>query len=171
LIKAVAKLVVALNSNAKKSQIAAGFAWGLLLGLIPIGNVFWIALFLISFFFNHNHGAKIFSMALLKAFTPFLAPFIDFLGWEFLHIESLQPLFITMYNMPFVPFTKFNNTLVAGGIVSGVILFIPAFILFMLLIPLYRNKVAPAIKNSKLFQAVAKSPFMMFIDKFVSSGK
>jgi uncharacterized protein (TIGR03546 family) len=171
LIKAIAKLVVALNGNAKKSQIAAGFAWGLLLGLIPMGNAFWIALFLISFFFNHNHGAKIFSMALVKACTPFLAPLLDVLGWEFLHIEALQPLFITMYNMPFVPFTKFNNTLVAGGIVGGVALFIPSFVIFMLLIPLYRNTVAPAIKNSKLFQAIAKSPFMMFIDKFVSSGR
>jgi uncharacterized protein (TIGR03546 family) len=171
LIKAVAKLVVALNSNAKKSQIAAGFAWGLLLGFIPIGNFFWITLFLISFFFNHNHGAKIFSMALIKLCIPFLAPLIDVLGWEVLHIEALQPLFITMYNMPFVPFTKFNNTLVAGGIISGVVLFIPAFILFMILIPVYRNTVAPAIKNSKLFQAIAKSPFMMFIDKFVSAGK
>jgi uncharacterized protein (TIGR03546 family) len=171
LIKAVAKLVVALNSNAKKSQIAAGFAWGILLGLIPMGNFFWIALFLISFFFNHNHGAKIFSMALLKICTPLLAPLIDVLGWEFLHIEAFQPLFITMYNMPFVPFTKFNNTLVAGGIVSGVVLFIPSFIIFMLLIPLYRNTVAPAIKNSKLFQSIAKSPFMMVIDKFLASGR
>jgi uncharacterized protein (TIGR03546 family) len=171
LIKAVAKLLVALNGNAKKSQIAAGFAWGLLLGLIPIGNAFWIVLFLISFFFNHNHGAKIFSMALVKACSPFLAPLIDVLGWGFLHIEALQPLFISMYNMPFVPFTKFNNTLVAGGLVSGVVLFIPAFVLFMFLIPLYRNTVAPAIRKLKFVQAIAKSPFMMFIDKFVSSGK
>jgi uncharacterized protein (TIGR03546 family) len=171
LIKAIAKLLVALNGNAKRSQIAAGFAWGILLGLIPIGNAFWIVLFLISFFFNHNHGAKIFSMALIKLCIPLLAPLIDVLGWEFLHIEALQPLFITMYNMPFVPFTKFNNTLVAGGLVSGVVLFIPAFVLFMLLIPVYRNTVAPAIRKSKLFQAIAKSPFMLFIDKFVSSGR
>jgi uncharacterized protein (TIGR03546 family) len=171
LIKAVAKLLVALNGNAKKSQIAAGFAWGVLLGLIPMGNFFWVALFLVSFFFNHNHGAKIFSMALIKFCTPFLAPMLDVLGWEVLHIEAFQPLFISMYNMPFVPFTKFNNTLVAGGIVSGVVLFIPAFVLFMFLIPLYRNTVAPAIRKLKFVQAIAKSPFMMFIDKFVSSGK
>jgi uncharacterized protein (TIGR03546 family) len=171
LIKAIAKLLVALNGNAKRGQIAAGFAWGLLLGLIPLGNFFWIALFLISFFFNHNHGAKIFSMALLKFCTPFLAPLLDVFGWGFLHIEALQPLFITMYNMPFVPFTKFNNTLVAGGLVSGLILFIPAFILFMLLIPLYRNTVAPAIRNSKLFRAIAKSPLMLVVEKFLASGK
>jgi uncharacterized protein (TIGR03546 family) len=170
LIKATLKLVFALNSNAKKSQIAAGFAWGLLLGLIPAGNAFWIVLFLVSFFFDHNHGAKIFSMALIKLLSPVIAPWIDILGWEVLHIEALQPLFTTMFNMPFVPFTKFNNTLVAGGIVGGVILWLPAFFLFMILIPLYRDKLAPKIRNSKLIQAIAKSPLLGLADKITSPG-
>jgi uncharacterized protein (TIGR03546 family) len=168
MIKAVARLIVALNSNAKKSQIAAGFAWGLLLGLVPAGNFFWIVLFVVSFFFDHNHGSKIFAMALVKLCAPFLAPLVDSFGWQVLHIEALQPLFTTMFNMPFVPFTKFNNTLVAGGLVGGAILWLPAFIIFMLLIPLYRNTLAPKIRNSKLIQAIGKSPLMVLIGKAIA---
>ena len=66
MIKAIAKLIVALNGNVKKSQLAAGFAWGLLLGLVPMGNFFWVVLFLVSFFFRHNHASKLLSMAALK---------------------------------------------------------------------------------------------------------
>jgi len=169
LFKAITSFLVALNSNAKKSQIAAGFAWGLLLGLVPVGNFFWIVLFLVSFFFNHNHGSKILGMLIIKILSPLIAPYIDVLGWQVLHIEALRPLFIKMYNMPFVPFTKFNNTLVAGGLVGGVVLWLPVFIIFMLLIPLYRNTVAPVIRESKFAKTMLKFPLFGIIDKAMSS--
>ena len=173
MIKATAKLIVALNGNVKKSQIAAGFAWGLLLGLIPAGNAFWIVLFVCSFFFRHNHGAKIFGMAVLKILMlipgpnqlPLIPQAIDLLGWQILHTESLQSIFTSMYNMPFVPFTKFNNTLVMGGTVSGLVLWFPSFFLFMILIPLYRNNVAPKIRESKLVNKIVKFPLIALVDK------
>jgi uncharacterized protein (TIGR03546 family) len=169
LLKAIAKLLAALNGNVKKSQIAAGFAWGLLLGLIPIGSFFWIVVFIISFFFSHNHSSKIFSMALLKLLSPAIAPAVDALGWQILHIEALLPLFTRMYNMPFVPFTKFNNTLVAGGLVGGAVLWLPSFVIFMLLIPLYRNRLAPKIRESKIVKKILQSPLFKLVDSAISS--
>lgn len=169
MIRAVTKMLVALNGNVKKSQIAAGFAWGLLLGLIPMGNFFWIVLFVVSFFFSHNHGSKIFGMAVVKILSPLIAPAVDAVGWQVLHIEALLPVFTTMYNMPFVPFTKFNNTLVAGGIVGGLVLWIPVFFLFMALIPLYRNHVAGKLRNTKIVQTILKFPLFGVIDKALFS--
>jgi uncharacterized protein (TIGR03546 family) len=168
MIKAIARLIVALNGNVKKSQLAAGFAWGLLLALVPMGNILGIVLFLASFFFRHNHAAKVVSMTLFKLLFPLTGPLIDLLGWEILHIAALQPLFTSLYNMPFVPFTRFYNTLVAGGIVGGIILWIPVFALFMVLIPLYRNSIAPKIREAKIFKVIAKIPFLSAITKAVS---
>ena len=169
MIKATAKLILALNGNVKKSQIAAGFAWGTLLGLIPVGNAFWIVLFLVSFFFRHNHGAKIFGIAIVKLIYPLIVYPLDGLGFMILtDIDALTPLFITMYNMPFVPFTNFNNTLVMGGLASGLILWIPVFTFFMLLIPVYRNHVAPKIRNSKIIKSIAKFPLFALVDKALS---
>ncbi|MDR2478459.1 MAG: TIGR03546 family protein [Treponema sp.] len=169
MIKAIAKLILALNGNVKKSQLAAGFAWGLLLALVPALNVFWLALFLLSFFFRHNHASKLLSMALLKLLSPVIAPWVDALGWEILHLEALQPLFTSLYNMPFVPFTRFNNTLVAGGLAGGIVLWLPVFLLFLALIPLYRKTLAPKIRNSKIIKAVAKLPFLSAIDKAMNN--
>ena len=171
MIKATAKLLVALNGNAKKDQIAAGLAWGLLLGLVPTG-LFWVTLFIVTFFFNHNHGAKIFGMAFVKLLMlipgpnqlPLIPQAIDALGFYILNIDSLRPLFTSMYNMPFVPFTKFNNTLVAGGIILGVVLWLPSFFLYMKLIPIYRNKVAPHIRESKAVKKILKFPLLKLID-------
>ena len=171
MIRAIVKLFTALNGNAKKSQIAAGFAWGMLLGLVPAGSFFWIALFLISFFFRHNHGSKLFFLALIKLLSYIITgpegP-IDNLGWWILHIDALNPTFTTLYNMPFVPFTKFNNTLVIGGLAAGTALWLPVFVISLVLIPLYRNHLAPKIRNSKVVKFITKIPFLRFIDKAVS---
>ncbi len=170
MIKAIAKLILALNGNVKKSQIAAGFAWGVVLGLVPAGNFFWVVLFLLSFFFKHNHASKLLIMAVLKLLSPLIAPLVDLLGWEILHIEALQPVFTAWYNMPFVPFTGFNNTLVAGGLVGGVALCLPVFFLFLGLIFLYRNTVGEKVRNSKLVKAITKFPFLAAIDKAMAKG-
>jgi len=167
MIKGIAKLILALNGNVSKTQIAAGFAWGILLGLVPAGNAFWIVLFLISFFFTHHHGGKIAALAIIKILYPLLAFQIDGVGWFVLHIDSLTSLFTKLYNMPFVPFTKFNNTLVMGGLVSGLILWLPIFFLFIALIPLYRNTLGPKIRNSKIVQAIVKFPLISAIDNAI----
>jgi len=168
-LKPIAKFIVAMNGNLGKGQIAVGFAWGLLLGLVPAGNVFWIVVFIVSFFFKHHHASKLLVIAILKLILQTVTPLTDMVGWEVLHIEALQPLFTSLYNMPFVPFTKFNNTLVAGGLVSGIVLWLPVFILISLLVPLYRNNVAPKIRESKLVKSVKQLPLFSALAKAIAS--
>jgi len=160
MIKPIAKLIAALNGNLRKGQIAAGFSWGLLLGLVPVGNAFWIVLFVVSFFFKHHHASKLLVLAILKIISGAVAPLMDTVGWAFLHIDVLQSFFTALYNMPFVPLTKFNNTLVAGGLVSGIVLWLPVFFLIFLLVPLYRNNVVPRIRNSKINGVIRKLPLI-----------
>jgi hypothetical protein len=44
MIRGIAYLVVALNANTRPGEIAAGAACGVLLALIPGGNLLWIVL-------------------------------------------------------------------------------------------------------------------------------
>ena len=170
MLKYAAKLIVALNSNLGKTQIAAGFCWGVFLGLIPAGNIFWIILFIVSFFFKNHHASKFFVMAILKLIPGIASPLVDMVGWEVLHVEALQPLFTSLYNMPFVPFTRFNNTLVAGGLAGGVILWLPVFLLVMLIVPLYRNTLAPRIREFKVVKAIKNVPIVNALAKAVTSA-
>jgi len=170
MIRPIAKLIVALNSNLGKKQIAAGFSWGVLLGLIPAGNVLWIVLFGVSFFFTHHHASKVLVIGIIKLFSAVVAPLVDIVGWEVLHIEALQGLFTSLYNMPFVPFTRFNNTLVAGGLVSGIILWLPVFALVYFLIPLYRNTLAPKIRESKVVKSIKGVPIVSKLRKAVEAA-
>ncbi|GHT90877.1 hypothetical protein FACS1894140_0310 [Spirochaetia bacterium] len=160
MVKKIIQLIFPLLGNVKKSHIAAGFAWGLLLGFVPLGNFFWIAFLVISLFFRYNYVTMVVVMFVIKLIMPLIAPLLDTIGWGILHIEALQPLFTTMYDMPLVPFTRFNNTLVAGALVSGIVLWLPVFYVVMALVPLYRNTIGPRIWN-----VIMKIPFMRAISK------
>jgi len=171
MIKGIAKCIAALNGNVKRGQIAAGFAWGLLFGLIPAGNAFWILFFVISFFFRHHHGSKILVMAIIKALLVTILPLTDALGWEVLHYEKLYGFFTTLYNTPFVPFTNFNNTLVAGGIVASLVLWFPVYFLIRGLIPLYRKNWAPTLRNSRLVKSINQMPLIKALLDAVQSAQ
>jgi len=170
MLKPIVKLLKALNGNIKKEQIAAGFSWGLLLGLLPAGNVFWILIFVVSFFFRHHHWSKILVMVVVKIFLGLLNPLVDAVGWEVLHIQALWPVFTLLYNMPFMPLTGFNNTLVAGGLFLGVLLWLPVFLLIRLLVPLYRNKLIFKIRESKIYKSILKFPLFPVLEKIIKSA-
>ncbi len=170
MIQIIAKLIVALNGNEKASQIAAGFSWGLLLALVPAKNLLWVALLLISFVLKHHHGTKFFVLAVVKLLMPLAVMRIDALGWWVLNLEALRPVFITLSNTPFVPFTKFNNTLVMGGFCAGAALFIPSYILMRLFVPLYRKTIAPGIRNSKFMLGLKKIPIISKIGSLVGKA-
>ena len=169
MLKQIAKLIIALNGNLKRSQIAAAFSWGVLLGLIPAGNIFWIVLFAVSFFFKNHHWSKLLVMALIKILYGVINPLVDAAGWEFLHIEALRSVFTQLYNMPFVPLTRFNNTLVAGGVTLGIILWLPVFFLIWLLVPFYRNTIAPKIRESKITKAFYQLPLVSLLVKAIET--
>lgn len=170
MLKPIVKFIAAMNGYLKKEQIAAGFSWGILLGLIPAGNVFWIGFFVISFFFKHHHWSKVLVMAVVKLLSGQLNPLVDMAGWEILHLEALQPAFTAMYNMPLVAFTKFNNTLVAGGVCAGIILWLPVYLVVLFLVPPYRNRVVPKIRNSKVYKAFMKAPLVSTLAKAVAAA-
>ncbi|GAB1482097.1 hypothetical protein MASR2M78_09120 [Treponema sp.] len=170
MIKAIVKAFVALNSNVKKEQIAAGFAWGLLLALIPTGNLIWFTLFVFAFFTKINYGMQLLVMVLFKLILPLAAKPLDKLGWYILNQDSLYPYFSYLYNIPIAPLTRFNNTLVAGGLVLGLILWIPLFFIVRALVSVYRSKLAPKIAETAIYKAFMKIPLVKGIAKAISSA-
>lgn len=170
MIKAIAKTIVALNTNVRKEYIAAGFAWGLLLALIPVGNLLFVSLFIISFLFKTNKGAHLLSFGILKLLIPLFHGPLDALGWYILNAEGLQGFFTKLYNFPILPFTRFNNTLVAAGLAAGGVLWLPVFFLVRALIPFYRRKINPWITQTKLYRAFIKVPLVSSLARAISSA-
>jgi uncharacterized protein (TIGR03546 family) len=134
----IQSLAAALQGDETPDHLAAGFALGAAMGLVPKGNLFGLIFFLLFFFFRVDKG-----LALLTAFifTPvgfILDPVAHAVGLALLTAEPLKPVWTLLYNLPVVPFTRFNNTVVLGNLVIGLALFWPLFALFRKAVFAYR---------------------------------
>lgn len=84
----------------------------------------------------------------------------DAIGYKVLTYPALENVFSSLLDVPFVAFTKFNNTITAGSLVFGILVYIPLFIIFILLLNLWRKILAPVISNSKIVKAIYKIPLL-----------
>ena len=166
MISFIAKLIVALNSNSRPSELASGIAFGFWLALIPGGNLLWVAIFIVAFLLKHNISAFLLSLGIFKLFISIFDPFLNRIGGTILEYPSLQDFFTNLYNTPYLSYSNFNNTIVAGGFILGIILWIPIFLLFIVVIKVYRKKIAPKIAESKFVKILRKVPV---ISKITSS--
>jgi uncharacterized protein (TIGR03546 family) len=158
-----AKVFVAINSNKKTSQIALAISFAFLLALIPKTNLFWVSLFVLTFFLKINQAVEIVFLAVFSLLLGFLDTFLDKIGFAILTIPSLSGFFTKLFNSPFFYMTKYYNSLVMGGLVVGLAMFVPIYFLSKYLVDVYRDKVREKIANNKFVQAFMKQPIIVGI--------
>jgi uncharacterized protein (TIGR03546 family) len=161
--KWIAALIIAINANTRAGEIAAGAACGFLLALLPAGNLLWIALFLIFFFTKINLGAEFLFIALFKLPMSLLAGLLHSIGYFVLTQPVLQGIFTALFNIPFIPYTRFNNTVVMGALITGIVLWLPFFFLLRLLVQLYRKNFRDKIAGSRLAVRFRRLPLVISI--------
>lgn len=142
-----------LNSDTGTNQLAAGLALGLVMGFSPFLSIQTFFFFLLVFIFRIQMGAAFLSAFFFKFAAFLLDPVTDIVGRKVLETEGLRPLFVSMYNMPLVPLTRFNNSIVMGSAVLGFALAIPAFFIFKSLVIKYRLTVVARFKQTKIWKA------------------
>ncbi len=166
LLKQIFAFFKMLNSDTGTNQLAAGLALGLVIGFSPFLSIQTFFFFFLVFIFRIQMGAA-FLAAFFFKFTAFLLdPVTDIVGRKVLESESLRPLFIQMYNMPLVPLTRFNNSIVMGSAVVGFVLAVPAFFLFKYLVIKYRLTVVARFQQTKLWKLWTGTTFFKWYTSY-----
>jgi uncharacterized protein (TIGR03546 family) len=160
-----AKILAVFNANVRPSEIAGGIALALLAALVPAGNLLWFGLLLVVFIVKVNQAIFFVFLAIFKLIAFIFDPALDALGYVILTTPALQNLFIEMANTPLVPWTRYNETLVMGGLVGGILAFIPTVVLSILLIKVWRNKLHALLVNSKIYKAFMSWPVISSLAK------
>ena len=116
-------------------QLAWAVAFGLLLGIVPHGNLLAIAILVIVLSLKLNHA-----MAMLTAVgASFLAVKLDPASHAVGEYLFAQPKFAEFatkaWAMPMMPWTDLNNTIVLGSLTIGLVALIPVF---MITYPFFR---------------------------------
>ncbi len=154
----IARLIASLNANRRPGEIAAGIAMGVWLALLPAANLLWVALFMITVFLKLNLGIELLILAVLSPLAALADGQLHLLGSALLTANALEGFFTTLYNVPVVPFTRFNNTVVMGALVAGAALWIPVFLIGRVLVRVYRRSIHPRLAESKIVKAVHRIP-------------
>ncbi|MBQ1949573.1 MAG: TIGR03546 family protein [Treponema sp.] len=160
-----------LNSNSKPSQIANSFCIGLILGFMPKNNVLWYILLVFFAFVRINKCGYCIMILLGSLFAYLLDGFFDSIGYAVLTFEPMEAVFAGLLDIPFVGFTKFNNSVVCGSFIFGLLCYLPLFLLVCVFIKFWRNTLAPVLINSKLFKALCKIPLAGKIVSLVSDSE
>ncbi|MNS91946.1 hypothetical protein D3C72_1260590 [compost metagenome] len=155
LLKQIFNFLKLLNSDTGTYQLASGLALGLMLGFAPFFSIQTLLVFAIIFIFRVQIGAAFLSAFFFKFVAYLFDQPAHYLGKAVLENESLRPLFVTMYNMPLVPMTRFNNSIAMGSMLVSIILFPFAFWGFKLAILKYRATVVAKFKGTKFWKAFA----------------
>jgi len=166
LLNQLFQLLKLLNSDKGTNQIAAGVALGVVLGFSPALSLQYLIVICIMLFFRVQIGAA-FIAGTFFAFPAYLIdPWADSIGQKVLESPGLQPLFTALYNMPIVPFTRFNNSVVMG---SGIIGFILAPIMFFvsrIVIIKYRAQIVSRFQQSKFWKLVRATSLYKWYAKY-----
>lgn len=166
ILKQFFQLIKLLNSETGTNQIAAGVAAGFILGIGPVLSLQALILFLLIIIFRIQFGACLVAAFFFKFIAYLLDPIFHSVGANVLEIEGLKDLFITLYNMPLVPLTRFNNSVVMGAGILGFALAPMVFILSKVLIQKYRVVVLSKLKETKLWKAVKATSLYKWYYKY-----
>ena len=157
LLKLIQSLVGALHSEGTPGQLAAGLVLGSFLGLTPLMNLHNAVILALLMLLNVSFAGGMLGWALFVPFGFLLDPLFDWMGHGLLLAPALRPLWTSLYNMPIVPLTNFNNTIVLGSFVFALVVGIPLFFALRWAVARYRETVGARVRQSKFYQALTAS--------------
>jgi uncharacterized protein (TIGR03546 family) len=126
-IRPVRFLVRGITAADTPRQLALGFTLGMVIGLVPKGNLTAVALMMILLGTRVNLATAMLGALLFSCLSSWTDPLAHHVGLGLLTHEPFQPLFAALHDLPLVPWTAFNNTLVFGSLILGVWLFWPIY--------------------------------------------
>lgn len=157
LLKLIQSLFGALHSEGTEGQLAAGIVLGSFLGLTPLMNIHNAVIFAALMLLNVSFAGGMLGWALFVPIGFLLDPLFDWMGHGLLFAPGLRGMWTSFYNMPIVPLTNFNNTVVLGSIVFAVLFAIPLFFATRWGVARYRVTVGERVRASKFYRALTAS--------------
>lgn len=166
ILKQIFAFIKLLNSDTGNISIALGMTCGFILGMTPTLSLQSLLIFLILFFFRIQIGAALLAAFFFKFIAFILDPVFHSVGSKVLEMDSLQGIFTTLYNMPIIPYTRFNNSIVMGSAVVTLILSPFVYMASSYFIIKYREIVVARFKTTKVWKAVEATKFYQWYYKY-----
>ncbi len=127
ILKPVRLLLKSIITESSPRQMAFGLAMGILIGLVPKGNLLAVGLGIVLAATTANLAIAAATAVFVTLLSQWIDPVSDVIGVWVLSQPTLQSLWTDLYNMPLMPWTDFNNSIVMGGFLLGLVLLVPVY--------------------------------------------
>lgn len=166
LLKQIFNLIRMLHSENGTQQIAWGLTLGAFLGFSPFFSLQTFLILFILIIFKVQFGAAFLSAFFFKFVAFIIDPAADFLGQKVLELTALRSLWTQLYNMPLIPYTRFNNSIVMGSFVFALLISPFLYWGFQFLIKKYRTVIVDRFEKSKAWKAFKATKFYEWYMKY-----
>ena len=163
MIKFIRNILVALTGQTAPSQLAGAVAVGMMIALLPKGNLLAQLLVVSLFLLKVNLPLAAVGIAVFSLLTPLTDRLADPLGYALLTAGGLRPFWTWLYNRPLLPWTSFNNTLVLGNLVLGIILYLPVYLGAKQAVAWYQARLRATVMKWKVVRAFRASAFIRWL--------
>ncbi len=165
-LKLIKKLFKALNADASPEEIAGGIVLGAIIGLTPLIALHNLLIFILIIILKVNISAAVFSSLLFGIIGYGVDPVAHIIGERLLLTEGLNNLWTTLYNIPVIPLTKFNNTVVLGSIIISLVIMLPLFVFSKKFVVIYREKLQQKVQKFKIVKLFKASKLYKIYTRF-----
>ncbi|MCK4486142.1 MAG: TIGR03546 family protein, partial [Desulfobacterales bacterium] len=153
MLRAIARLLSALNSETEPGQISLAFCFAMIAGLTPLFSLHNLLVLLIVLLLRVNLSTFILGLALFSGIAYLLDPLFHGIGLAVLTAGALEGLWTALYNTTLFRLEKFNNSIVMGSLLFSVVLFVPLYFISNQMIARYREHVLAWVQKSRIMQA------------------
>ncbi|MEM9186541.1 MAG: TIGR03546 family protein [Planctomycetota bacterium] len=150
LLRPLRNAALVLLANDSSRQIAAGVAIGMVLGLVPKGNLIAVALGVALFGLKVNRSAGLLSAAAFSWMGAATDGFTHNLGAKALAVDGMQSTYAWLYELPLGPWIGFNNTVVLGSLLLGLYASYPCYLAAKLLLDRFQTPIAAWLKRRRV---------------------
>jgi uncharacterized protein (TIGR03546 family) len=126
-IAVLRKLCRMLLASKSPEQLAFGFTIGMVIGLVPKGNLIALSLCVLLFSMRCNKGLGLVAAIAFSFVGPWTDSFAHRLGFAALNFQPLQATYASIFNQPLGPWLGFQNTVVTGSLLLGLYVAYPVY--------------------------------------------
>ena len=153
----LAKLFKVLNAEAEPGQISAALCLSMFFAFMPFLTLQHLLLLLIVLVLRVNLTGFILGCLVFSAVAFLLDPLFHSLGMAVLSADALSGFWSMLYDSGLLRLTRFNNSIVMGGLVTALLLVLPLYFAANALIRRYRQHVMTWIQKTRIAQMVKGS--------------
>lgn len=157
MVNLVAGFLKILNSESEPGQISLALCFSMIMGFTPLYSFYNALVLFIVLVVRVNLSSFILGWGIFKGVAYILDPLFHLTGYSILTLQHLQGFWTWAYNIPLLRFARFNNSIVMGSLVISLLLFVPMYIAFNLLIKRYRDHLMVWIEKTRLMQILQTS--------------